>query len=164
MENNEMINKILAQLNTCSTIKERVKLLKKILYLISSAETKKKVFLPYKRTGFIGLNPKLLLKIEAKGRCSELSYFYNRKTEKLAFSKSLGELEKKLRTVGIFRVHNSYLVNLWNVSFIGFTDSQLRLSNGDVVPVSRNYMKSLKSLISIIALDLSKASNGSNEN
>jgi hypothetical protein len=62
---------------------------------------------------------------------------------------TLNKLEKKLAPGNIVRTHRSYLVNIDKIAEIRATDSgghEIRLQSGTIVPLSRGYRDSFRSL------------------
>ncbi|WP_434223459.1 LytR/AlgR family response regulator transcription factor [Fervidobacterium gondwanense] len=70
--------------------------------------------------------------------------------EKLTTKTSLKVCEEKLPAEKFLRVHKSYIINVEHIKKIirnYFGSVALELSNGDIVPVGRNYKESLKELL-----------------
>ena len=58
------------------------------------------------------------------------------------FISSLQELEERMKGQGFIRVHRSYLVSLNSITKM--SNNELTMSNGHIIPVSRNYSLALK--------------------
>ena len=56
--------------------------------------------------------------------------------EKITVSKHLKTYERMLTEHGLMRVHRSYLVNIYNISKIERSKGELRMKNGETVPIS----------------------------
>lgn len=65
--------------------------------------------------------------------------------EQFTLSKSLNKVEQLLSNKAYFiRVHRSWCINLNSVHSISFSDNQISLKNGMVVPIGKSYKKTLK--------------------
>lgn len=74
---------------------------------------------------------------------------YNRKTrihftngKILATSLTMKEWDKLLQTDTFFKIHKSFVINLTYIS--GFSNQDVYMSNGDTLPISRNYKTAFK--------------------
>jgi len=56
--------------------------------------------------------------------------------EKITVSKHLKTYERMLTDHGLIRVHRSYLVNIFNISKIERSKGELRMKNGETLPIS----------------------------
>ena len=56
--------------------------------------------------------------------------------EKITVSKHLKTYERMLTEHGLMRVHRSYLVNIYNISKIERSRGELRMKNGETLPIS----------------------------
>ena len=56
--------------------------------------------------------------------------------EKITVSKHLKTYERLLTDHGLMRVHRSYLVNIFNISKIERSKGEIRMKNGDTLPIS----------------------------
>lgn len=56
--------------------------------------------------------------------------------EKITVSKHLKTYERMLTEHGLMRVHRSYLVNIYNISKIERSKGELRMKNGETLPIS----------------------------
>lgn len=65
-----------------------------------------------------------------------LLYIENEK--EILLSKKLGEVEKILEGGNFYRVHNSYIVNLYKIKRFHKTDGYITMENNQKIPVSRS--------------------------
>ena len=56
--------------------------------------------------------------------------------EKITVSKHLKTYERMLTDHGLIRVHRSYLINIFNISKIERSKGELRMKNGETLPIS----------------------------
>lgn len=67
------------------------------------------------------------------------TYIHRQGKNKILSSKHLKHFDEMLENNGFYRIHQSYLVNLKNVvKYIRGKESQVKLSNDIILPVSRN--------------------------
>ncbi|XJZ26917.1 LytR/AlgR family response regulator transcription factor [Bacillota bacterium Lsc_1132] len=100
--------------------------------------------------GIAYLSPKEIYFIEKQGR----EVIIHTKTEKRKASFTLSELFEKLERFSFFRTHKSYLVNLEHIKELRtwFSGSYNLIMNDQAqseVPVSRNYVKSLREKVEL---------------
>lgn len=100
--------------------------------------------------GITYLSPKEIYFIEKQGR----EVIIHTKTEKLKALFTLSELLDKLERFAFFRTHKSYLVNLEHIKELRtwFNGSYNLIMNDQThseVPVSRNYVKSLREKVEL---------------
>lgn len=92
------------------------------------------------RTGEILINIKNIKYFEVAGHSLVM---YGLKEERICGT--MQELEDRLKNRGFVRIHKSYLVNLR--FFYSIENSNVRLSNGKDLPISRNRIPEVKKMI-----------------
>lgn len=114
-----------------------------------SAQTKTKLAIETEN-GISYLSPSEIYFIEKQGR----EVIIHTKTEKIQALFTLNELFEKLERFSFFRTHKSYLVNLEHIKELRtwFSGSYNLIMNDEPqseVPVSRNYVKSLREKVEL---------------
>ncbi|MEM0998485.1 MAG: LytTR family DNA-binding domain-containing protein [Bacteroidota bacterium] len=79
---------------------------------------------------------------------SNYTHFFFASGKKLTVTKTLREYEELLGDAGFFRIFQSHLINLYHVtSYLRGRGGQVQMSDGSVLPVSRNRKKELIDLL-----------------
>ena len=79
---------------------------------------------------------------EAMGRMIKVYYGKN---ETFEFPSTFAKLEAKILQYGFIRVHKSYLVAISKI--MSFSYEGIKMKNGQMVPVGRTYLPSLKKVL-----------------
>ena len=88
------------------------------------------------------INPLEILYFQSSGRYTEI-YVMNQKKPLLS-SKPIGDHEEKLDTSLFYRIHNSYIINLHNLSSIDRKGGNYCvLNNGMKLPISRRRVEGI---------------------
>ncbi|MBK8491869.1 MAG: response regulator transcription factor [Saprospirales bacterium] len=106
-----------------------------LLHNLEQANHIKRIGLPT-RLGYDFIQTADMRYFEADGN---YAYVFLQGSDKLFVSRSLKELETMLADFSFCRIHHSFLVNLGHVSrYIRGDGGEVEMSNGSVLPVSRN--------------------------
>lgn len=116
---------------------------------LTSGQTKSKLAIETEK-GILYLSPGEIYFIEKQGR----EAIIHTKTEKIKALFTLNELFEKLERFSFFRTHKSYLVNLEHIKelrtwFSGSYNLIMNNQEQSEVPVSRNYVKSLREKVEL---------------
>ncbi|MFA8433915.1 MAG: LytR/AlgR family response regulator transcription factor [Marinifilaceae bacterium] len=77
------------------------------------------------------------------------SVIFLKNGESLTISQSIAKVEERINSLGFFRIHRSFLVNLSQVREYNFGSDQLILQDGASIPVARRRKQELLEKLSL---------------